>query len=131
MEPVDIHRESLLDARVPSAAASAKFARVLMVAKYSVGKDELTEETEKLAADNGYTGAFLFFDGSTYSKVVLITLEADIFGLQRFMTGPVATAMLADVRVVSLSDDLSARAWPVFAVVGCLRFCLSGNGISM
>jgi len=116
MEPVDIHRESLLDARVPS-AASPKVARVLLVTKYSVSKEELTEEVQEMAADNGYTGAFLFFDGSTYSKVVLITLEADALGLQQFMTGPIATGMLTDARVVSFSDDLSQRAWSVFTVV--------------
>jgi len=119
-EPVDITRESLLDTRSEaklSAGKIGKTARLLLVAKYEVDQDALAEAAQGFfagVADETFTGALLFFDGSSYSKIVFVTLEAAGESLEAFVTSPVADLLL-EARVISWSDDLNARAWPVFA----------------
>ena len=119
-EPVDITRESLLDTRTEaklSAGKTGKIARLLLAAKYEVEQDALTEAAQGFfagVADEVFTGALMFFDGNGISKVVFLVLEASGESLEAFVTGPVAD-MLLEARVVGWSDDLNARAWPVFA----------------
>jgi hypothetical protein len=118
-EPVDITRESLLETRGEaklSAGKTGKIARLLLVAKYEVEQDAMTEAAQEFfagVADEVFTGGMMFFDGSGYSKVVFVVLEASGESLEAFVAGPVAD-MLLEARVVNWSDDLNARAWPVF-----------------
>jgi hypothetical protein len=119
-EPVDINRESLLDTRTAHklrAGKTASFSRVLVVGRYSVEPEALTEAMhEFFAANSGedFTGAIMYYDGATYTSVACVTLEASTEGLEAFLTSPVATKVFEAARVVSFSDDLAARAWPVF-----------------
>eukprot|EP01043_Picozoa_sp_COSAG02_P035315 COSAG02_NODE_2521_length_8609_cov_3.772503_4_plen_234_part_00 len=118
-EPVDITRESLLETRGEaklSAGKTGKIARLLLVARYEVEQGTMTEAAQGFfegVADETFTGGLMFFDGSGYSKVVFVVLEASSKSLEAFVTGPVSN-MLLDARVLNWSDDLNARAWPVF-----------------
>jgi hypothetical protein len=116
MDPVDIHRESLLDTR--TGEPREKISRILLVSRYSVDRQTLTEAIEKYCLEDfeQWTGAFLYCDGTNYSKVVFVTLEASALGLQQFLVGAVA-GLLDDARVISITDDLSARAWPGLVTV--------------
>lgn len=119
-EPVDITRESLLDTRSEaksSAGKTGKIARLLLVAKYEVERDEVTEAVKEFfagVADEVFTGALMFYDGAGYSKMVFLVLEARGESLETFVSGPVVDKLL-DARVVSWSDDLNSRAWSLFA----------------
>jgi len=97
-------------------AQTGSVARLLLVGKYSVEMDELTESVRGYmagAADETFTGALMFFDGSNYSKVVFLTLEASSEGLEAFMTGS-GVGLFEEARVMGFSDDLAERAWAVF-----------------
>jgi len=97
-------------------AQTGSVARLLLVGKYSVEMDEVTESVRGYmagAADETFTGALMFFDGSNYSKVVFLTLEASSEGLEAFMTGS-GVGLFEEARVMGFSDDLAERAWAVF-----------------
>ena len=132
VEPVDIHRESLLDTRTEaklSAGKTGSVARVALVAKYSCEPEALTEAAEAYfagAADEKHTGAFLYFSGSSYSQVVYVILEASSVALEAFVAGSVA-GMLEGCRVVGWSDDLGARAWPLFTTATLQSSTTSGD----
>lgn len=124
MEPVDIQRDSLLRTRQAAQERAAPLARAVLVARYSLEKEALTEAAAEwlgaggTSAGRACTGAFLFFDGSGYSKVVLVVLEGSSRDVEAFLGGAIA-ARLQDARVLCVSDDLAKRAWPaVFFTVG-------------
>ena len=132
IEPVDIQRESLLDTRTEaklSAGKTGSVARLALVAKYSVEPEALTEAAEAYfagVADEKFTGSLLYFSGSSYSQVVYVILEASSVALEAFVVGPVV-GMLEGTRVVGWSDDLGARAWPLFATATISSSTTSGD----
>jgi hypothetical protein len=116
-----LNRESLLDTRAAQRLRTGKpqaISRVLLVGRYSVAPEALTEAARAFfdgrRDTDTFSGAILYYDGATYSSVVLMVLEASTTGLGAFLTSAVMEQLEAS-RVLGFSDDLGARAWPVFA----------------
>jgi hypothetical protein len=116
-----INRESLLDTRAAQRLRSRKtqaISRVLLVGRYSAEPETLTEAARRFFDErrdtDTFTGAILYYDGATYSSVALMVLEASTAGLAAFLTSAAMQPLEAS-RVLGFSDDLGARAWPVFA----------------
>lgn len=115
-----LNRQSLLDTRNAKrlhAGKTQSVSRVVLVGKYNVAADELTEAAssffEGRSATDTFTGVILYYNGATYSSVAAVVLEAPMEGINAFLTSW-ATERFEDSRVISFSDDV-ARAWPVFA----------------